>query len=92
MQLAAALMAALALAGIIASVIFRFGRSWHPAEAKIRQRRAEGWEPTDDDGILLSAEPGADVLPHPRRFARELDRGDRTERVTEFFAQLSKRR
>jgi hypothetical protein len=93
MQLAAALMAALALAGIIASVIFRFGRSWHPAEAKIRQRRAQGWEPTDDDGILLSAEPGADVLPHPRGFARELDRdGDRSERVTEFFAQLSKRR
>jgi hypothetical protein len=93
MQLAAALMAALALAGIIASVIFRFGRSWHPAEAKIRQRRAQGWEPTDDDGILLSAEPGADVLPHPRDFAREFDRdGDRGERITEFFAQLSKRR
>jgi hypothetical protein len=92
LQLAAALMAALALAGIIASVIFGFGRTRHPAPAKIRQRRGAGWEATDDDSILLSAEPDADVLPRRRGFARELDRaGDRSERVADFFAQLSKR-
>jgi hypothetical protein len=91
-QLAAALMAALALAGIVAGVIVRAGRTRHPAPAKIRQRRTVNWEATDDDSILLSAEPGADVLPRRRGFARDLDRaGDRSERVAEFFAQLSKR-
>jgi hypothetical protein len=91
-QLVAALMAALALAGIVARVIFRFGRTRRPAQAKIRQRRGANWEATDDDSILLSAEPRADVLPRRRGFARELDRdGDRSERVTEFFSQLSKR-
>jgi hypothetical protein len=92
MQLAAALMAALALAGTIASVIVRVGRTRHPVPARIRQRRTANWEATDDDSILLSVEPGADVLPHRRGFARELDRaGDRSERISEFFAQLSRR-
>jgi hypothetical protein len=92
LQLAAALMAALALAGIIASVIFRFGRNRRPARTKIRRHRGVNWEATDDDRILLSAQPGADVLPRRRSFARDLDQaGDRSERTAEFFAQLSKR-
>jgi hypothetical protein len=92
MRLAAALMAALAFAGIVAAVLFRFRPTRHPAQAKIRQRQAVSWQATDDDSILLSAEPEADVLPRRRGFARELDRdGDRSERVAEFFAQLSKR-
>jgi hypothetical protein len=91
MRLAAALIAALALAGIIAGVIFRFGRTRHPAQPKIRQYRGAGWEATDDDGILLTAEPGVDVLPRRHGFARELDRAGDRERIAEFYAQLSKR-
>jgi hypothetical protein len=90
--LAAALMAALALAGVIASVIFRLGRNRQPARAKIRRHRGARWETTDDDSIVLSDPPAADVVPRRRGFARDLDQaGDRGERVTEFFAQLSKR-
>jgi hypothetical protein len=92
MQLAAALMAALALAGIVASLILSFRRARRPAKPKIRQRRGASFEATDDDSILLSAEPGADVVPRRRGFARDLDRdGDRSERIAEFFSQLSKR-
>jgi hypothetical protein len=92
MQLAAALMAALALVGIVASIILSFGRRRRPAKPKIRRHRGAGLEATDDDSILLSAEPGVDVVPRRRGFARDLDRdGDRSERIAEFFSQLSKR-
>jgi hypothetical protein len=92
MQLAAALMAALALAGIVASVILAFGRRRRPAPPKIRQHRGARWETTDDDSIVLSAQPGADVLPRRRGFARDLDQpANRSERIGDFFAQLSKR-
>ena len=91
MRLAVALIAALALAAIIAGVIFGFRRTRHPARPKIRQYRGAGWEATDDDGILLTAEPGVDVLPRRHGFARELDRAGDRERIAEFYAQLSKR-
>jgi hypothetical protein len=91
MRLAAALIAALALAGIIAGVIFRFRRTRHPAQPKIRRYRGVSLEATDDDSILLSAEPGVDVLPRRHGFARELDRAGDRERIAEFYAQLSKR-
>jgi hypothetical protein len=85
MQLAA-LIGALALTGILGSVIFKFAR---PARAKVRRRRDTIWEPTDDDGIRLSADPEADALPRrPSYFDQVRDRDDR---IAEFFAQLSKR-
>ena len=91
MQLAA-LMAALALAGIMGSVIFKFGSAPRSAQAKIRERRGVIWEPTDDDSILLSAHPGTDAAAHRTGFARDLDQaGDPKDRIAEFFSQLSKR-
>jgi hypothetical protein len=91
MQLAA-LTAALALAGVVGAVAFRFTGSSPPASAKIRRDRGAIWEPTDDDRIRLSAHPEADALSRRRGFARELDRArDRNDRIAEFFAQLSKR-
>jgi hypothetical protein len=86
----AALMGALALAGIIASVALKPGGPRRPRQAKIRVRRGTIWEPTDDDRIVLSAPADADVP--SRRTGRTRDRtGDRDDRIAEFFWQLSRR-
>jgi hypothetical protein len=93
MQLAAMLIAALALTGIIASLFFRTGSIRRPAPGKVRRRQEATWESTDDDSIVLSDYTDADVLPRRRGFARNLDRADgRNDRIAEFFSQLSKRR
>jgi hypothetical protein len=85
------LMGALALAGIaLASVIRKPGGRRRHRQAKLRVRRDTIWEPTDDDRIVLSAPPGADILPRRTGFA--CDRaGDRDDRIAEFFSQLSRR-
>jgi hypothetical protein len=89
-MLLVAITGALALAGIIGSVIFRFSAWRRPRPAKVHARRSTIWEPTDDDGTLLSAYPGADIL--PRRPARDLDRSDDADgRAAEFFSHLSRR-
>jgi hypothetical protein len=91
MQLAA-LMGALMLAGVIGSVIFRFGSPRRPAQARIRQPRGAIWEATDDDRIQLSAHPAADALPRRPGFTRASSRaGDPNDRIAEFFSHLSKR-
>jgi hypothetical protein len=96
MQLAAALMAALALAGIIGSAIFKLGGTRRPAPAKIRAHRGAIWEPTDDNGIHLIADSEMDPPPRRRGFARDLDRArdrnNRNNRIADFFSQLTKRR
>jgi hypothetical protein len=85
MQLAA-LMGVLALMGIMGTVIFKFGSSRRPLQSEIRKRRGPIWESTDDDRIVLSRHTGADG------FARGLDQAaERSERVAEFFAQISRR-
>src|SRR5260221_3084620 len=86
----AVLMAALALAGIIASAIFKPGRPRRRRPAKVRVRRDTIWEPTDDDRIVLSAPPGTEVLPRRTGFARDRT-ADRDDRIAEFFSQLSRR-
>jgi hypothetical protein len=85
MQLAA-LMGVLALAGVMGTVIFRFGSSQRLQSNEIRKRRGPIWESTDDDRIVLSHHPGA------HGFARGLDQAaDRSDRIAEFFAQISRR-
>ena len=85
MQLAV-LMGVLALAGIMGTVIFKFGSSRQLQPSWIRKRRGPIWEATDDDRIVLSRHPGADG------FAHGLDQSaDRNERIAEFFAQISGR-
>jgi hypothetical protein len=91
----AALATALSLAGIVGGVLFKLANSRRrrpgriqARPGKMRARRDPVMEPTDDDAIVLSGHSGAS----PRRsgFARNRT-DDRNERVTEFFAQLSKR-
>ena len=82
----AILMAALALAGMIANLMIKPGGPRRRRQAKVRIRRGPIWEPTDDDRIVLSAPPDADV---PWRRTGHAP-GDR-ERTAEFFSRLSRR-
>jgi hypothetical protein len=89
MQLAA-LMAALAFAGLLVSAIFKFAGPKRPARQNLRARRHPGtiWEPTDDDRIVLET----DVPARRSGFARDVGRRDNAnDRVAEFFSQLSRR-
>jgi hypothetical protein len=88
----ATLMGALALAGIIGSVVFKFAGPLRLAQAKVRASRGTIWESTVDDNVELTADRAADALPRRRGFARDLDRtGDGNDRIAEFFSQLSRR-
>jgi hypothetical protein len=79
---------ALALAGITASLVLKFGGS----RRRTRVRRHKIWQPTGDDSIAPSARRDADVLPRRTGLPRDLDRtDDANERIAEFFSQLSKR-
>ena len=86
----AALLGALALAGVIGTVVFKLTGARRLRQARIRPYRGPIWQPTDDDSILLSPQP--DALPRRPGFAREPDPGaERNERISQFFSQLSKR-
>jgi len=91
--LLSAVSGALALAGITASVVLKFAGRRPLRQAKLRLRRDAIWQPTDDDRIVLSDDPDADVLPRRPGFARDIDRGgDGNDRIAEFIAQLTGRR
>ena len=81
-----ALAGMLALAGIIGTVMFKFGRSPRLQSSEISNRRGHIWESTDDDRIALSDHPDTNRFARGRQ--QTLDRRDRT---TEFFAQISRR-
>jgi len=94
-MLLAVMTGALALAGITASLVLKFGGARR--SARLRVRRDKIWESADDYGIRLAVHPDADVVPRrpyfPRdtSFPRDLDQtGEPDDRVAEFFAQLSK--
>ncbi|MEI9923352.1 MAG: hypothetical protein WDN50_07320 [Bradyrhizobium sp.] len=82
----AALASVFALAGIIGTVMFKFGRSPQLQPSEISNRRGHVWESTDDDRIVLSRHPGTNGFARGRY--RTTDRRDRT---AEFFAQISRR-
>jgi len=80
---------ALALAGITASLVLKFGGARRTARLRVRRDRI--WESTDIDTIRPSARLDADVVPR-RPLPRDLDQVDEADdRVAEFYAQLSKR-
>jgi hypothetical protein len=80
----AMLLGALALASLLGKIVAQFGRSegFDKLRATIR-------EATDDDKVLVSARPGTNKYPRPSRFARDLDRARRNDRIAAFFSQLS---
>jgi hypothetical protein len=88
-MLLAAVVGALALAGISASLIFRFGRA---RRGQVRARRGPIRDSTDDDRIALSDQRAAPVLPRRTRFSRGFgEAGDPNDRFAEFFSQISER-
>ena len=68
------LMIALALAGIIASVIFKLGGQRRPRRAKLRKRRGAIWASVDRDRRTPLTYSGPEDLQRRRDFARDLDR------------------
>jgi hypothetical protein len=85
--LLAVMTGALALAGITASLVLKFGGARRTA----RVRRDRIWEAADFDTIRPSARPDVDVIPR-RPVPRDLDQvGAADDRVADFYAQLSKR-
>jgi hypothetical protein len=89
-MLLAVMTGALALAGLTASLVLKFGGARRTADVRVRRDRI--WEPVDDDLIGLSPRPDADVVPRRPHFPRDLDQpADPNDRVAEFYAQLSKK-
>lgn len=81
-----ALAGVLALAGIIGTVMFKFGRSPRLQPSEIGYRRGHVWESTDDDRIVLSHHSEMNGFAPGRQ--QTMDRSDRT---AEFFAQIARR-
>jgi hypothetical protein len=89
-MLLGAIIAALALAGVI-GVIFKFGRARAPQQARIRERRGAIWERAATDGMAPSAYPAARAPGHRPEFSRDLRQAnDRDDRVAEFFSEIRK--
>ena len=85
--LLAVMTGALALAGITASLVLKFGGARRTA----RVRRDRIWVAADFDTLRPSARPDVDVIPR-RPVPRDLDQvGAADDRVADFYAQLSKR-
>jgi hypothetical protein len=89
-MLLAVMTGALALAGITASLVLKFGGARRTARVRVRRDRL--WEqPVDDDRIRLSPGLDPDVVPRRPHFPRDLDEpAEPNDRVAEFYAQLSK--
>lgn len=94
-MLLAVITGALALAGVIASVVFKFGGVRRLLEPKARPQRGSIWDRTDDDSVrpfnVLSF-THAEEDAAPTDFGHGFDPVDhRPERVAEFFTRLSTR-
>ena len=88
-MLLAVMTGALALAGLTASLVLKFGGARRTVRLRVRRDRI--WETVDDDRIGLSPHLDADVVPRRPHFPRDLDQpAEPSDRVVEFYAQLSK--
>jgi hypothetical protein len=88
----AALIGALLLASIIASLIFRFGRTRRPALAKVRERRRVNWDSANIDHGSSSVHGGAVARVRPADFARDAHRADDADhRIAELLSQVRRR-
>lgn len=88
-MLLAAVVGALALAGISASLFVKFGRA---RRGRVRARRGMTRVSTDDDRIALSDRRAEHVLPPRTRFSRGFgEAGERNDRTAEFFSRISAR-
>jgi hypothetical protein len=81
---------ALALAGITASIVLKLGRA--QSLTRSRANRDVLWEYADDDKMMLSTRPIADILPRRAASPRDLDEAvEAKDRIVEFCRKLSER-
>jgi hypothetical protein len=86
------LMAALAFAGIVGSVLFKLGGLQRSRRVRSRKRRGAIWASADRNRRTASAFPGKDELPRRRELTRDVDRaGQLKARSREILSQLSER-
>jgi hypothetical protein len=94
-MLLAVITGALALAGIIASVVFKFDGVRRLLEPRDRRQRGSIWDRADDDSVrpfnVLSFAQAEEDAPSTDFGHGFEPRDHRRERVTEFFTHLSQR-
>jgi hypothetical protein len=92
-MLLAAMMGALALAGLLGRVIFKFVGPRRPASRRGRGRRAAIWKSAASGGRAASrVYPGADPLPPRPDFPRDLDEvNDPSDRIAELLRDFSRK-
>ncbi len=87
-MLLAVMTGALALAGLTASLVLKFGGAARRT-ARLRVPRDRIWGLAEDD--RPPARPDADLIPRRPHFPRDLDQpGEPKDRAAKFYAQLSK--
>lgn len=92
-MLLAVITGALALAGIIASVVFKFGGIRRSLEPSVSAQRRPIWDNTDDESLLRFAHTDEDAALSPRTgFDSGLDGTDEwSDRLPEFLAKVPRR-
>jgi hypothetical protein len=92
-MLLAAMMGALALAGLLGRVIFKFVGPRRPASRRGRGRRGAIWKSAATGGRAASrVYPGADALPPQPDFPRDLDEvSDPDDRIAELLRDFSRK-
>ncbi len=91
-MLLAAILGALALAGVMGRAIFKFVGPRSPAKRKGRNRRSAIWKSTDGGRTTSNAHPGADALSPRPDFPRDLDQvDDPGDRIAELLRDFSRR-
>jgi hypothetical protein len=91
-MLLAAIMGALALAGIMGRAIFKFVAPRSPANRKARVRRAAIWKSAATGRRASRVYPGADALPPRPDFPRDLDQvSDPDEKIAELLRDFSRK-
>jgi hypothetical protein len=92
-MLLAAMMGALALAGLLGRVIFKFVGPRRPANSRGRGRRGAIWKSAATGGRAASrVYPGADALPPRPDFPRDLDEvSDPDDRIAELLRDYSRK-
>jgi len=89
-MLLAAILGALALAGVMGRAIFKFVGPRSPAKLKGRDRRRAIWKSTGGGRPTSNAYPGADAVPPD--FPRDLDQvEDPGDRIAELLRDFSRR-
>jgi hypothetical protein len=91
-MLLAAIMGALALAGVMGRAIFKFVGPRSPAKLRGSNRRSAIWKSTDGGRTTSNAYPGADALPARPDFPRDLDQvDDPGDRIADLLRDFSRK-